>query len=236
MGMIAFHGKQAIKNKYVRRVEAHRKADELVQGIGWESNGVTRGCGIGCTFNAYDHSRGPIEIGVPTVLMRLEDSIFEGLPRADALLWPTRFLKAIKPGADLSLVWTRFVVWLLIDPQCGVIRFVGNHPDVRNAIERVAELWQRVIDGENVESLRSDFAADAAAAAARWSAAAAAAAAAAADAARWSAAAAARWSAAAAAAAADDADAVARKVHWKACANKCIELIEDCKPASRSTP
>ena len=202
MGMIAFHGDKKIKSRYIARVEAHRKADELVQGIGWESNGVTRGCGIGCTFDAYDHSRGPIEIGVPVHLMYLEDAIFEGLPEADALKWPTRFLKAIQPGADLSLVWPRFAVWMLTDAKCGVIRFAGNYADVRQSIERVSALWRRVIDGESVESLSGEFAAAAAAAAAaRWSA----------DAARWSAVA-------------------ARTVHWRACAEKCIDLIADCQP------
>ncbi len=86
--LLAYHNDPAIKRKYVRRVEAHRKADELTQGVGWESNGVTRGCAVGCTFDAYEHSRGPVEIGVPVVLMHLEDAIFEGLQRADAVLWP----------------------------------------------------------------------------------------------------------------------------------------------------
>jgi hypothetical protein len=176
--MIAYHGNPAIKSKYVRRIEAHRKADELIQGCTWESNGHQRGCAVGCCFHAYDHSRGPIEIGVPEVLIRLQDAIFEGLSQSEAVLWPTAFLKAIKPGADLSLVWPRLAVWLLVNPTHGVIRFSGSDRGVREAVERVAGLWQRVVDGESVESLGKDFKATEAAA---WEAAAAEAAAEAAD-------------------------------------------------------
>lgn len=34
--MIAYHGKQEVKDLYLSRVRAHREADELIHGIGWE--------------------------------------------------------------------------------------------------------------------------------------------------------------------------------------------------------
>jgi hypothetical protein len=227
--MLAYHGDSKIKARYVRRMEGHRKADELVQGCTWESNGHQRGCAVGCCFHNYDHSRGPIEIGVPEVLVRLEDYIFEGLPLAEAKKWPSRFLKAIPVGADLSVVWPQFAVWLLIDKKHGVILFAGGRDDVRKAIEQTAALWQRVVDGESAESLKEEFAAayaaaDAAAYAAYAAYAAAYAAYAAADAAA-RAAYAARAAADAARAAAYAAYA-ARHVHWRACADKIIELLE----------
>jgi hypothetical protein len=80
--MLAYHGDPAIKDKYLSRMRAHRAADELVAGVGFKKNGKVQGCAVGCTFDVYDHSRGPIEIGVPEVLIRLEDSIFEGLARS----------------------------------------------------------------------------------------------------------------------------------------------------------
>ncbi len=217
--VLAWHSDPKLKAKYVRRLEAHRKADELTQGVGWESNGTTKGCAVGCLFHAYDHSRGPKEIGVPAEILRLEDAIFEGLPRNDAMLWPTRFLKAIKPGTDLSLVWPRFAVWLLIDSKCGVIRFAGDRQDVRTVIENVATLWQRVIDGESLKSLQGEFVA-------------------AGDAAREAAWAAgdslasreAAWAAGAAGDAAwEAAGAAARAAYWKACADKLIELVAEAK-------
>lgn len=97
----AFHGDQAVKDKYLARVRAHAAADQLVQGIGWERG---KGCAIGCTLEAYDHARYPIELGLPEWLARLEDAIFEGLPRDEAMVWPESFLEAIHPGADLEPV------------------------------------------------------------------------------------------------------------------------------------
>jgi hypothetical protein len=100
----AFHNDAAIKARYIARVNAHALADELIQGTGWETNGVTRGCAIGCTLDAYDHSLYPIELGLPEWLAYLEDAIFEGLPVADAKTWPARFLAAIPVGADVEPV------------------------------------------------------------------------------------------------------------------------------------
>ena len=101
------------KAMYLARVQAHREADELVQGIPWETNGTTRGCAVGCTLHCYDHARYPKLLGVPEELAYLQDAIFEGLPQAEALAFPEAFLSAIQPGADLSLVWPRFAVRLL---------------------------------------------------------------------------------------------------------------------------
>jgi len=100
----AFHGDPAVQDKYLARVRWHREQDHLVQGTGWETNGVTRGCAIGCTLEAYDHNRYPVELGLPVWLAKLEDAIFEGLPREDALAWPERFLSAIPVGADVQPV------------------------------------------------------------------------------------------------------------------------------------
>jgi len=104
--MQAYHNQQSVKDKYVNRVRAHRQADNLIQGLGWEDG---KGCSVGCTFEAYDHSRGPVEIGVPEWLMRLNDAIFEGLPKDKAKLWPERFLGAINIGADLETVKSPFL-------------------------------------------------------------------------------------------------------------------------------
>lgn len=142
--LLAYHGDKAIKEKYLERVRLHRKLDHLVQGKGWESNGTTKGCAVGCTMEAYDHARYPVEIGVPIEIAYLEDSIFEGLPQEDAMKWPTQFLSAIEPGADLSLVFPRFVLWLL-DGEDSPQKEGRNHETVRAAIDLVAELYRQWI-------------------------------------------------------------------------------------------
>jgi hypothetical protein len=59
--------------------------------------------------------------------------------------FPLELAKAIPVGADLRLVWHRFAVWLLVDPEHGVIRFKDS-----KAIRDVAALHQRIVDGEEV--------------------------------------------------------------------------------------
>jgi hypothetical protein len=98
------------------------------------------------------------------VLARLEDGIFERLPPAEARGWPLRFTRAIREGADLSLVWPRFAVFLLVDKEYGVVQFVNEKN--RLVVEAVAALYSRQIAGETVDREEFRQAADAAAAAA----------------------------------------------------------------------
>lgn len=117
----AFHGKAEIKDFYVSRVRAHRMADNLIQGTGWDPD-ARKGCGIGCTLESYSHARYPIELGIPESLAHLEDQIFEGLPVEYAKKWPEKFLDVITPGADLSRVTPQILLWMMVDPAHGVRR------------------------------------------------------------------------------------------------------------------
>ena len=108
----AFHGDPKVKRKYLARVRRHRKADQLIQGQGWVPE-THKGCAVGCTLDAYDHDRYPIELGLPVQLAHAEDHIFERLPKAEAMAWPEAFLKAIPVGADTSQVVDRVTLWTL---------------------------------------------------------------------------------------------------------------------------
>ena len=131
--MIAFHGSQELKDKFLARVRKHREADELVQGTGWDGH---RGCAIGCTLENYDHYQYEIELGIPIRLARIQDAIFDGLPKHDALLWPERFLSAVSPGADLSYVWHDFEAWKLSE-ESGLLTINDLN---RDAIAKVRAL------------------------------------------------------------------------------------------------
>jgi hypothetical protein len=205
----AFHGDPEIKAKYLARVRAHRAADELIHGTYWVDG---KGCAVGCTVHSSSHVAYETELGIPIILARLEDGIFEGLPNEDSMMWPEAFLDAIPVGADLSMVWPKFALWLLGDPADGVVRFATD--DTRPAIELVIGLYRDWVKSgvhPSVEACR-------AARSAAWSAHAAAHAAA--DAA---------WSATRSAAAADTAaayaaaDAIARKRQ----AAKLLELLRN---------
>jgi hypothetical protein len=215
----AFHNDPSIKEKYLERVLAHRAADEIMQGVYWENG---KGCAVGCTIHGDNHAAYEVELGIPRILARLEDRIFEGLSLEDAKEWPEKFLRAIPVGKDLSLVWPKFAVWLLVDEIDGVIKFAKTDQQ-KEVIARVADLYQRRIKGDepSLEEWRTAaHAADAADAAAAHAADAADAAYAA-----YAAAAAAAAYAAAAAAYAADAAAAARKSAYKRQSEKLLEIL-----------
>ena len=164
--MIAYHGSKELKAKCLDIMARHRKADTLVQNHGYWSDG--KGCAVGCMLHTLspgsesNHSMYNDLIGVPEELARLEDCIFEGLPAEQAKKWPERFLKAINPGADLSMVWPKLAVKLLVDPDHGVVRHVDKGSSQEKPIVAVADLYKKWIDGYKPE--QKEFAAAEAAA------------------------------------------------------------------------
>lgn len=118
--MLSFHNDITIKEKYLNRIIKHRKADEIEKGYYWEKG---KGFAVGCTIHGNDHSKYEIELGIPRILARLEDGIFENLPNDKAKLWPEQFLDSINVGSDLSSVCPKFAVWLLTDKEYGVIKY-----------------------------------------------------------------------------------------------------------------
>src|SRR5690606_33634458 len=165
MTMLAYHNNPATKDQYIARMRCHMEADALIQGTGWDGH---KGCAVGCTFENYVHTRGPIEIGLPETRMWLEEAICEGLPEEQAKGFPLAFLEAIPVGADLSMVWPRFALWMLSDPNHGAMRHCDD--DTRPSVEAVADLYRRWINGDQPVAEEFEAAADAACAAA-WAAA-----------------------------------------------------------------
>ena len=163
--ILSYHGDSTLKARFVGHVEAHREADRVMQGnYGTLVDGKWRGCAVACSLRSLDeisgvastdsmreygsHSDLAERLGIPLVLARLEDRIFEGLPIEWAKHWPTRFAKAIPIGADLSLVWPKFALALLTDPEMGVIGFTKRE-QAKAAIQGVASLFAARISGSN---------------------------------------------------------------------------------------
>lgn len=133
----AFHGDPAIKAKYIARVMHHQAADNLIRGTGWDGG---KGCAVGCTLEAYDHARYPIELGIPEWLARVEDRLFEGMGKSLAMQWPLWFLEAAPVGADLDSIKPAFLIMVLRSARENV---KPAFADVLAVIDRVIELWQR---------------------------------------------------------------------------------------------
>jgi hypothetical protein len=137
--LIAYHANEAEKTAILAQLQAHHDADEIVQGQYWEHG---KGCAVACTIHGSDHAEYEPRFGIPRILARLEDRIFEGLTNEKAKLWPMRFMGAIRPGADLSGVWPKFVAWLMVDETHGVIRHAKTDAQ-RAIIKEIAELSAR---------------------------------------------------------------------------------------------
>lgn len=141
--LVAFHGDEKIKQKYLERVRGHRKADEIIQALTW-SNG--KGCAVGCTLHAYHHSAYEDELGIPVQLAVIQDGIFERLSLAEAKWFPERFLESIPVGADLYKALWEFALFVLLDEENGLISINNNDKE----IELAAGFFQQALGGREI--------------------------------------------------------------------------------------
>jgi hypothetical protein len=150
--MLSYHNDVAIKLKYKERFDAHRKADEVVQGTGFDGR---RGCFVGCTLDSYDHSRFPIELGWPEWLARLADSIFEEIPEKDAAQFGTDLLEAVPVGVDLEPVRWKLAI-LRHERQLDQLK--DNKQEyaekVRKALDLVIDYYKSQVAGTACEQQR----------------------------------------------------------------------------------
>lgn len=145
--LIAYHGDPKIKEKYLARVRAHRKANEITKDQYWENG---KGNSVGCTIHSSEYLRYEIELGIPKELARVEDKLFELRVDDSVMLWPERFLSAVPVRANLHTVYWQFMQWLLVDEREGVIR-LAKREQSKAVIEKMGALYARLIAGEPVE-------------------------------------------------------------------------------------
>lgn len=159
--LLSFHNDPAIKEKYLNRLHLHYKADEIIQGTYWQNG---KGCAVGCTVHSRNHESYESELGIPRVLAYLEDGIFEGLPNEKAKEFPIQFLEAIPVGVDLEPVWRKFMIWLLIDENEGVIRHAKT-AKTKKVIKDVAKAFSdsltKIVSREKWATVRRAAYADA---------------------------------------------------------------------------
>lgn len=145
--MLAFTNTEVTKDQLIKSLESHAAADRIVSDSGYWDNG--KGCAVGCSIHDFRpgsenrHALYEPLFGIPELIARLEDTIFERLRDPVQKEWPLRFAKSIRIGADLSGVWDRFALWLLIDPEDGVIKFTKEGSDSYKAITVIGELYRR---------------------------------------------------------------------------------------------
>ncbi len=162
--MQAFHNDEKIKEKYLKRVLDHQKADEIIKGEYW-LNG--KGCAVGCTVHSSDHASYESELGIPEWMARLEDTLFEGMPVDEAKIWPYRFLDSISVGQDLDKVKAPFNIYIL--EKTKTYFNIEKFPEVKEAIDGVIDLWVKYPLGIDENNKKEWSAAESAARSAVWS-------------------------------------------------------------------
>ena len=227
--LLSFHGDENLKKDLIEEMEAHQKADDLIQGTYNQSNGRFKGCAVGCSIESLNRRRGlklnyyndhaglGEAIGAPEWLIRLQDSFFENLPKKYAKQFPVDFYQAIPVGADLEPVKWRFCAFILQENITLVLALKIDDKlkeQVITAIRKVLSVHEKAIAAGEWDESAAESAESAA-----WSAA---------RSAAWSAARSARsaaWSAADSAA--RSADSAERFVAYKRYADKLLDLLRE---------
>jgi hypothetical protein len=106
-------------DKLRREVAAHVAADTIVQGAYWDE-ATKSGCYIGCLARSNNPAVNEAEYGLPVMLQRIAESIFEALPADEAKTFFAALPDAVgRDGKDLTKVGWQFLAaeLRLLPPQ-----------------------------------------------------------------------------------------------------------------------
>lgn len=112
MPLITFHGHIKIKDERLVRVKQHQAADEIIQGTYYRHDPEAGGI-IWAIMHNSSHSAFEVQLGIPYLIARLADNIFEYLPDPEFKEFPVLFLSSVPVGVLLRLVPYRFFIWFI---------------------------------------------------------------------------------------------------------------------------
>lgn len=96
-------------DKLRQEVAAHVAADSIVQGTYWDTED-NKGCFIGCLAKADDPAINETAYGLPVMVQRIAENIFEALPADEAKAFFAALPDAVGcDGKDLSKVGWQFL-------------------------------------------------------------------------------------------------------------------------------
>jgi len=133
----AYHGSDDVKQVFIGRMKAHMQADELIRGVGFKDG---RGCAVGCTLDGYNHDAYPDKLGMPAWVAYLNDTLHE---HTSEEVWPTlqlRFLKAIKPGANLNNIYHPICAFSLGLTIEGIEKMSFHNASKKQIIDSIAAI------------------------------------------------------------------------------------------------
>ena len=143
--MKAFIDCKYSKEQAVALAWQHYNQDQYLKGTygkGVYGTPKFKGCSVGCMANGM-HINYPELFGVIPQIAYLSDAIFEGLDVPESALWTPQLFESIQAGSDTQVIFHKFMHFILVDPDHGVIRF--NDCD---EIKNVAELHLKAANGE----------------------------------------------------------------------------------------
>jgi hypothetical protein len=171
-----------------QQVAAHVAADSIAKGIYWDE-GNKRGCFIGCLAHSEDPGINEQTYGLPVMVQRIAESIFEALSDDEAKAFFAALPDAVScDGKDLIKVGWQFLaaelralpeqpaeVQVVIDPVIAGIDLLASGQEWAVADAAADAAWAAAADAAAWVADAAAWAADAAANAARadWAAAAA---------------------------------------------------------------
>ena len=140
-------------------VAAHVAADTIVQGTYWDEE-THRGCFIGCLAHDDDPTVNEAEYGLPVMVQRIAENIFEALPADEAKAFFAALPDAVGcDGKDLSRVGWQFLA--------AELRSLPPQPaDIEAVIDPVIAGMERLANGQDWPVAHAANAANAATAAA----------------------------------------------------------------------
>jgi hypothetical protein len=140
MTILSFHNDPAIKKTVVDAMIADKKAERLIQGNYTQGDGDNfKGCFIGCITRTDSAEKTAQALGESVMLVKLRESIFEGLPFAAAQDFAVDCLTATPVGKDLSLVPWQFLNRMLRRAFARIAKDNPVHANCADALEIIAK-------------------------------------------------------------------------------------------------
>jgi hypothetical protein len=144
--MPAYHNDPARKANLIARLKAHAAAGDIQRArLAWKNG---KGSLVGCLIHDTSFAVWQQQTGLPKALGCALDTIAVRFATPQlAAQFAVQWLQAIPVGCDLLAACHALLVWLLTDPEHGVIRDAAGDA-LRQVIEQVAGLHRRSLSGD----------------------------------------------------------------------------------------
>jgi hypothetical protein len=133
---------QELKDRWIAVAKHHQQADMFIQGSWLQSEKVGneyKGCMFGCFTQSKENTleKAAEEMQLPLWIVAVAERIFEGLKKEKAVLFPLKFIEAIKINQDWDKVYKQFHHQNLMNQ----IQYCGDNQQCIGAVKQCADLF-----------------------------------------------------------------------------------------------